>query len=154
MFSISASLDADLSPDDILALLGLDDHGRVQQTIDQSVIDYCRPYIPASPNRILEDSAQVSTDIGSGLVIWNTPYAHYQYAGIVYGPNIPIIEPETGVLMGWFSPPGRPKHPTDRSLTYDTSQNPMAGPHWFERAKADQLTEWLDEARRVMIQGE
>jgi hypothetical protein len=30
----------------------------------------------------------------------------------------------------------------------------MAGPHWFERAKADNLTEWLDEARRVMINGE
>ena len=154
MFSISASLDADLSPDDILALLGLDDHGRVQQTIDQSVIDYCRPYIPASPNRILEDSAQASTDIGSGLVIWNTPYAHYQYAGIVYGPNIPIIEPETGVLMGWFSPPGRPKHPTDRNLTYDTSQNPMAGPYWFERMKADRLGDILDAAANAVMQGE
>ena len=56
-------------------------------------------------------------------------------------------------LLGFFSPPGRPKHPTDRELTYDTSQNPMAGPYWFERAKADHLTEWLDEARKVMIQG-
>jgi hypothetical protein len=71
-----------------------------------------------------------------------------------YRPNIPILEPETGVLLGFFSPPGRPKHPTGRELTYDTSQNPMAGPFWFERAKADNLTEWLDEARRVMIQGE
>ena len=154
MFSISASLDADLSPDDILAVLGLDDHGRVQQTIDQSVIDYCQPYVPASPDRTLEFSAQVSTDIGSGMVIWNTPYAHYQYMGIVYGPNIPIIEPETGVLMGWFSPPGRPKHPTDRNLTYDTSQNPMAGPYWFERMKADRLGDILDAASRAVMQGE
>ena len=154
MFSISASLDADLSPDDILAVLGLDDHGRVQQTIDQSVIDYCQPYVPASPDRTLEFSAQVSTDIGSGLVIWNTPYAHYQYMGIVYGPNIPIIEPGTGVLMGWFSPPGRPKHPTDRNLTYDTSQNPMAGPYWFERMKADRLGDILDAASRAVMQGE
>jgi hypothetical protein len=153
MFSISARLDANLSPDDILALFGLDDHGRVQRMIDQSVIDYCRPYIPASPNRILEDSAQVSTDIGSGMVVWNTPYAHYQYAGIVYGPNIPIIDPETGVLMGWFSPPGRPKHPTDRELTYDTSQNPMAGPYWFERMKADRLRDILDAAANAASQG-
>jgi hypothetical protein len=154
MFSISASLDADLFPDDILALLGLDDHGRVQQTIDQSVIDYCQPYVPASPDRTLEFSAQVSTDIGSGMVIWNTPYAHYQYAGIVYGPNIPIIDPETGVLMGWFSPPGRPKHPTDRNLTYNTSQNPMAGPYWFERMKADRLGDILDAAANAVMQGE
>lgn len=153
MFSISARLDADLSPDDILALFGLEDHRRVQQTIDQSVIDYSRPYVPASPDRTLEFSAQVSTEIGSGTVIWNTPYAHYQYMGVVYGPNIPIIEPETGVLLGWFSPPGRPKHPTDRELTYDTSQNPMAGPYWFARMKADRLRDILDAAAHAASQG-
>ena len=152
MFGISARLNAQLDPDDILTAYGLEKGGRVQRTIDQKVIDYCQPYVPASPDRTLEFSAQISTEIGSGQVIWNTPYAQYQYAGIVYGPNIPIIE--DGVLMGWFSPPGRPKYPTDRELTYDTEQNPMAGPRWFERMKADRLNDLLDEARRVMIQGE
>lgn len=162
MFSISAKLNVNLEPNDLLAAYGLEKGGRVQRFIDQKVIDGCTPYVPASPDRTLEFSAQVSTEIGpkglasrrSGQVVWNTPYAHYQYMGEVYGPNIPILEPETGVLLGFFSPPGRPKHPTGRELTYDTSQNPMAGPFWFERAKADNLTEWLDEARRVMIQGE
>lgn len=134
MFSISARLEANLDPNDLLAAYGLEKGGRVQRFIDQKVIDSCTPYVPASPDRTLEFSAQVSTDIGSGMVVWNTPYAHYQYMGIVYGPNIPILEPETGILLGFFSPPGRPKHPTDRELTYDTSQNPMAGPYWFERA--------------------
>ena len=152
MFSISARLDAVLDAQDLLVQYGLEIGGRVQRFIDQRGIDGCPPCVPASPDRTLEFSAQVSTEIGSGKVIWSAPYAHYQYMGIVYGPNIPILQ--DGVLMGWFSPPGRPKHPTDRELTYDTSQNPMAGPHWFERAKADQLNEWLDEARRVMIQGE
>ena len=101
MFSISARLDAQLSPDDILAAYGLERGGRVQRTIDQKVIDYCQPYVPASPDRTLEFSAQASTEIGSGQVVWNTPYAHYQYMGIVYGPNIPIIE--DGILMGFFS---------------------------------------------------
>ena len=151
MFSISARLDAHLSPNDILVAYGLEKGGRVQRFIDQKVIADCKPYIPASPNRILENSAQAATEIGSGQVIWNTPYAHYQYMGIVYGPNIPVIQ--DGILMGWFSPPGRPKHPTDRELTYDTAQNPLAGAYWFERAKADNLQQWLDEARRVMIQG-
>lgn len=153
MFSINARLDLKLSPDDILAALGMDDGGRVQQTIDQKVIDYCIEggYVPASPDRTLEFSAQLSTEIGSGTVIWNTPYAHYQYMGIVYGPNIPIIQ--DGVLLGWWSPPGRPKHPTDRELNYDTAQNPLAGPHWFERMKADRLNDILDEARRAAAQG-
>ena len=132
----------------LLEKVGLNKGGRVQKAIDQSVIDYCQPYVPASPDRTLEFSAQVSTEIGSGKVIWNTPYAHYQYMGIVYGPNIPIIQ--DGILMGWFSPPGRPKSPTDRELTYDTSQNPMAGSHWFERMKADRLNDILDAAKAAI----
>ena len=156
MFSINAKLDAHLDPNDLLVAYGLEKGGRVQRCIDQKVIDSCIEggYVPASPERTLEFSAQLSTEIGSGLVIWNTPYARYQYYGEVYGPNIPDIDPETGVIMGWWSPPGRPKHPTGRKLTYDTAQNAKAGSFWFERAKADQLNDWLDEARRVMIQGE
>ena len=152
MFSISARLDVNLDPDDILQAYGLERGGRVQRTIDQKVIDYCLPYVPASPDRTLEFSAQLSTEVGSGEVIWNTPYAHYQYMGIVYGPNYPIYE--AGALVGFYSPPGRPKQKTDKALTYDTSQNPLAGSHWFERMKADRLNDLLDEARRVMIQGE
>ena len=156
MLTLVARFDVQLDEDDILRKFGLEEHGPVQKLIDQRVIDYCRDggYVPVSPYRALEASAQIATDIGSGEVIWDTPYARYQYYGIVYGPNIPILDKETGVLLGFFSPPGRPKHPTGRELTYDTSQNPMAGPFWFERAKADNLTEWLDEARRVMINGE
>ena len=150
MFSISARLDAVLDAQDLLVQYGLEIGGRVQRFIDQKVIDGCQPYVPASPDRTLEFSAQVSTEIGSGKVIWNTPYAHYQYMGIVYGPNIPILDQETGVLMGFFSPPGRPKHPTDKRLTYDTSQNPMAGSHWFERMKADRLNDILDAAKAAM----
>ncbi len=56
------------------------------------------------------------------------------------------------MLLGFFSPPGKKKHPTDKRLTYDTAQNPLAGAYWFEWAKADHLNEWLDETRRVMIQ--
>lgn len=153
MFSISAKLEAHLDPNDLLMACGLEKGGRVQRFIDQKVIDGCQLYVPASPDRTLEFSAQVSTEIGSGMVVWNTPYARYQYYGEVYGPNIPDMDPETGMIFGWWSPPGRPKHPTGRKLTYDMAQNPDAGSFWFERAKADNLTEWLDEARKVMIQG-
>ena len=152
MFSISAELGIRIEPSEMLREFGLEDGGRVQQTIDQAVIDFCRPYVPASPERTLEFSAQASTEIGSGLVVWNTPYAHYQYMGIVYGPNIPILR--DGILLGWFSPPGRPKHPTDRELKYDTAQNPLAGPQWFERMKADRVNDIIELAQRAMVKGE
>ena len=154
MFNISARLDATLDPNDLLNAYGLENGGRVQRFIDQTVIDDTSQYVPASPDRTLEFSAQLSTEIGSGMVIWNTPYAHYQYMGIVYGPNIPEIDPETGVLLGFWSIPGMKKHPTDKRLTYDTAQNPLAGSFWFERSKADNLNAWLDGARRVAINGE
>ena len=82
-FWITARLNVNLNPEDILVRFGLERGGRVQQIIDQRVIDYSRRYIPASPNRILENSAQPSTEIGSGEVIYNTPYARYQYYGHV-----------------------------------------------------------------------
>lgn len=147
MFRITARLDLKLDPETLLEACGLEPGGRVQKVIDQTVIDFCQPYVPASPNRILEGSAQLATEIGSGMVIWNTPYAHYQYMGIVYGPNIPVYQ--DGVLVGWYSIPGRKKEPTDRELTYDTAQNPLAGPHWVERMKADRMGEIEERAQRA-----
>lgn len=152
MFSINARLinPESLDPDDLLVRCGFQKGGPVQSLIDQRVIDYSRPYVPASPDRTLEFSAQLSTEIGEGRVIWNTPYARYQYYGIVYGPNIPILDKETGVLLGFFSPPGKKKHPTDKKLTYDTAQNPLAGAHWVDRMKADRMGDILDEARNLV----
>ena len=145
MVSITARLNLPLEgAGEMLEACGLEIGGRVQKAIDQSVIDYCTPYVPASPDRTLEFSAQMATEIGSGQVIWNTPYARYQYHGWVmtdeagrtwvgYGEKKPII--------------------TDRPLTYDTSQNPMAGSRWFERMKADRLNDLLAVARGA-VQGE
>lgn len=155
MLTLVARFDVQLDEDDILRKFGLEEHGPVQKLIDQRVIDYCRDggYVPASPYRALEASAQIATDIGSGEVIWDTPYARYQYYGIVYGPNIPILDKETGVLLGFFSPPGKKKHPTDKKLTYDKAQNPNAGARWFERMKADHGDDIVEEARNYVRRG-
>lgn len=146
MFSITARLDVQISADDILAAYGLEKGGRVQRFLDQKIISDCTPYVPASPDRTLEFSAQVTTEIGSGLIIYNTPYARYQYYGKVMTDELG----RTWVGAG----EKKPIIHDDWPLTYDTAQNPLAGSYWFERAKADHLNEWLDEARRVMIQGE
>ena len=47
----------------------------------------------------------------SNGVHWSTPYAHYQYEGVVYGPNIP------GLIngVGGFRSPSK-KYPTGRKL--------------------------------------
>ena len=149
MFTITARLidPGALEPDSLLARAGLQKGGPVQCLIDQRVIDYCQPYVPASPDRTLEFSAPPSTEIGSGTVIWNTPYAHYQYMGIVYGPNFQVL---IKGKLEWRSRKGRPKHPTDKKLTYDKAQNPLAGPHWVERMKADRMRDIVREAQNLV----
>lgn len=145
-FEITARLNVNLNPEDILVRFGLERGGRVQQIIDQRVIDYSRRYIPASPNRVLENSAQPSTEIGSGEVIYNTPYARYQYYGHV-------MTDEAG--RTWVGPgETKPIVHEDWPLQYDTAQNDLAGAYWFERMKADRLNDILEEARRAVTQGE
>ena len=126
----------------------LETGGKVQQVIDKSVIDYCLPYVPWETGTLAKN-AYGATVIGSGTVKWDGPYAHYQYYGEVYGPNIPVFEDNTGIPTRYFSPPGQKKHPTGRELQYATDVNPLAGSYWFERMKADHLEDIIQEARNV-----
>ena len=61
----------------ILKEKGIDENGRVQKFIDSEVIRRCKPLVPFRSG-ILESSADKS-DIGSGLVVWETPNAKKQY---------------------------------------------------------------------------
>ena len=119
----------------MLQKFNLQQGGLVQQTIDKTVIDYNLAYCPWESG-LMAKSAYGATQIGSGRVIYPGPYAHYQYYGEIYGPNIPVFEDDSGVPTRFFSPPGQKKHPTGRSLDHATDVNPLAGPFWFERMKA------------------
>lgn len=132
----------------IFTKFNLEKRGRVQQANDKAVIDYCIPYCPMDTGT-LANSAYTVTRIGSGVVEWPGPYAHYMYYGEVYGPNIPVFDDAGGEPTGFFSPPNQKKSPTGRDLQYSTDVNPLAGPFWFERMKADHLNDILREARKV-----
>lgn len=101
----------------------------------------CDPLIPFRGGA-LRGSLRYPEGIYGGEIEWNTPYAHYQYEGEVYGPNIPIRDAE-GNIVGYFSPPS--KEPTGRHLTY---QQPGTTDHWFEAAKAMHKNEWI-----TLVQG-
>lgn len=143
MFRIDVTLALSLDPNDLLAKFGLEDGGRVQWALDNSVIKNCEGYVPASPNRTLEGSAPLYSQPGSGYVIWNTPYARYQY----YGRVMTDALGRTWVGAGETKP-----IITDRRLQYDTAQNQLAGAFWFERMKADHMDDIIAEVRRVMMQ--
>lgn len=128
----------------LLAACGLEPGGAVQRAVDTAVIRFCVPYCPFETGTLANSPLRAS-EIGSGKVVYEGPYAHYLYHGVVYGPNFPIFDDNSGEPTRWASPPK--KYPTDRALQYNTDTNPLAGPFWFERMKADRANDILQEAK-------
>ena len=85
-------------------------------------------------------------------LIYPGPYAHYQYMGIVYGPNIPIFE--DGELVGFRSPPGKgsksPKVPY-QELVYSTEKHPLASKEWDKAAWATIRDSFVEGVRQILI---
>ena len=96
---------------------------------------YCDPYVPMQSG-ILATAKEVTAD----GVRYTSPYAHYQYTGIVYGPNIPIMR--DGMIVGWFSRPNEPKTPTDKHIVYSTEMHPLASARWDEAMMRDRGDEF------------
>lgn len=81
MSKFSFKLQAEINIDkygDILKRRGLEESGRVQQIIDSEVLRRCDPYVPKDTGMLI-DSGIIATDIGSGEVKYETPYAKAQY---------------------------------------------------------------------------
>lgn len=74
-------------------------------------------------------SGKAKRMISPTQILVDTNYAHFQYMGIVW------IDPNTGST--WAPKYGR-KVPTSRKLTYDTSHNEKAGPHWDKALMANE----------------
>jgi hypothetical protein len=89
--------------------------------------------------------------ITPGQIEHTAPYAHYQYVGEVYGPNYPVYE--NGVIVGWVSPRGRPKHPTGRSLKYKRDLNPLASREWDKAAEPTQKPKLVRAMQRYIDSG-
>lgn len=98
------SVNAQFDFDGISAILdrhGFGNHGIVQKTIDNAVIRWCMDYTPAD-TFMLAKSPYAASDIGSGIIVYPGPYAHYMYMGEVYGPNIPVFDDNSGTPTRFF----------------------------------------------------
>lgn len=85
--------------------------GEIQRYIDTEVLKGIEPYIPYDEGQ-LTSSAISNTVIGSGLIIWDTPYAK----NLFYG-----------------------KTKNGQDMVYQQQIHPLAGRNWTERYKADQM---------------
>lgn len=76
-FGMNATVNIN-SHGEMLEKRGLEEGGPVQQALDSEVLHHCEPYVPMLSG-VLRDSGPLSTEIGSGLVEYDTPYARKQY---------------------------------------------------------------------------
>jgi hypothetical protein len=111
---------------------------RAHIKLNMQIVADCEPLIPFRQGA-LRNSQSYPEGVDGDWIEYNTPYAHYVYAGEIYGPNIPIKDSE-GNITGWFSPPGQKKKPTGRPLTYHT---PGPADHFFDKAKEQRLQDWI-----------
>ena len=102
---------------------------------------YMNPYVP-----MREGNLSTDIDVNGERVRYLSPYAHYQFEGIVYGPNIPIIE--NGVIVGWWSRPN--KQPTGQQLVYSTEKHPQATHHWHKAMMRDKRDEFTKDIKTII----
>ncbi|OUN38290.1 minor capsid protein [Massilimicrobiota sp. An80] len=103
-------------------------YNQAQSFVDSEVLRLCDPLTPMRSKALLL-SGTLATDVGSGLVQYNAPYARYHYYGkLMVGPA--------------------PKKLTEIDLTYEGA--PQRGAFWFERMKANDAKAILKGAGKIV----
>lgn len=92
-----------------------------QKFVDSEVLRHSSKYIPFQTGA-LDQSGRTGTVIGSGEVVYQSPYARYMYYGKV------MRDAQGRALYG-----KAPKHVTDEDIHYHGE--PQRGKLWFERMK-------------------
>ena len=107
---------------------------------------FCNPYVPMYEG-VLSQTIQVTPQ----FVRYTQPYAHYQYTGEVYGPNIPKKDAK-GNIVGWFSIPGKPKTPTGRAINYSTEKHPLASKEWDKAMMSTDGELFIEAVKRILVE--
>ena len=81
----------------------------VREGVLDIVKDAITPFVPQDSGNLAEN-----THIENNEIVWDSPYAHYQYEGVVYGPNKPLWSYNN--IVGWQTLKDVEKYPTDRTL--------------------------------------
>ena len=110
-----------------------------QKRLNMQVAADCDMYIPFAQGA-LRGSLRYPEGIYGGEIAWDTPYAHYQYEGILY------------LTMDGrsFANKGERKYPTEIPLVQHT---PGTSAHWFECAKAENKEQWVNLVKRTIGKG-
>ena len=134
------------------AAMVADRSNRAAHIVAQTAMADTDQYVP-----MLTGSLKNRTRVVGSSIIYPGPYARYLYYGKV------MVNAATGKGPMHFTdkygnevirfPKGATLKPTDRDLQYTTDFHKNAGPHWFERSKAQNLEKWLRVAERAVNTG-
>ncbi|MBP1536159.1 MAG: hypothetical protein IK999_18880 [Ruminococcus sp.] len=113
--------------------------GNAQKFVDSEVIRLMVKYTP-SQNNMLSKEAVMGTKIGTGRIYYVSPYARYQYYGVL------MVSSLTG--SPWARH-GEKKVLTNRALHYSTARHPEAQRLWFETTKTVHLKAIMRGAQRI-----
>lgn len=120
------------------------------------------PYVPTKEG-VMVHGVEVTPE----YIKYPGPYAHYQYMGEVYGPNIAQWDEAGEVVVGWKSPKGKgSKHPTGRPLGAPGEllnskgevawvfgyTNPQSTSHWDRVALAENREKIENQIRDIIIE--
>lgn len=100
------------------------------------------PYVPAE-NMMLSQNVEVYTEKGEGVVHYLSPYAHYQYEGLLYVSSL------TG--SAWSH--GEYKVETKKKLKHSTFRHPLATSHWDKAMMTARKGDLADAYQRYLNRG-
>ena len=112
---------------------------KAQYALDSAIMTSMVPYMPHNNGMLVDNTrAQSAALAGSGIVIAAAgPYGRFLYGGKV------MVDEKTG--SPWARK-GAKKVVTDKPLSYS---NPLAQPHWFDVAKANDGKKWVDTVKSI-----
>lgn len=134
--------------DDCMKTLGLEEGGRVQQVVTNSVLRLSDEYIPFKEGG-LKDSGQIENDTD---IVWggeSAPYANYMWNGIVYEDPVLHCAGFQVADGGWRSRKGVQKIPTNRKLKYHNGKKRCS--HWVEKMLQDGGREEIEQEARKAV---
>ncbi len=109
---------------------------KAQDKLDMQVLNDMIPYMPKQQGAMVG----ATNIIEPGLIVTDTPYAHYQYIGELY----------LAANGSSWAHKGETKHPSGLPLEYGTTGTED---HWFEGAKETHIKEWVGLVKREVGKG-
>lgn len=121
---------------------------KAKMMLKNEIIKDCDPFVPML-NGYLKNSPLKSIKTDDDFIVYNSPYARYQYYGILMVDPITLKGAFFDPDYGYWSRPGVSKITTSIPLHYSKGHHPKACSRWFEKGKTVYGKSWIEAARKV-----